>query len=164
MTKGPGTPKDGVLVAGDSGNDIELFAVPGVHGCMVANAHPELRAWCAEHAGPKLFQASQDGPGGIFQALEHFGFLTHEEPRPAEVEVRRAVVGMQTAEIDLYCGVLPEASPDHVASLGDVRACWGWQGGGCGGSWAVAVGLAALLDGVGCCVGSSLRGLLWEGG
>ena len=51
-----GEPKDGVLVNGDSGNDIELFAVPGVRGCMVANAHPELKKWCDAHPSPNLFQ------------------------------------------------------------------------------------------------------------
>ena len=51
-------PKDGVMVCGDSGNDIELFAVPGVRGCMVVNAHPELRAWCDAHPSPSLFQVS----------------------------------------------------------------------------------------------------------
>jgi len=51
-----GTPKDGVLVNGDSGNDIELFAVPGVRGCMVVNAHPELKKWCDAHPSPNLFQ------------------------------------------------------------------------------------------------------------
>lgn len=51
-----GAPKDGVLVNGDSGNDIELFQVPGVRGCMVVNAHPELKQWCDAHASPNLFQ------------------------------------------------------------------------------------------------------------
>jgi len=51
-----GAPKDGVLVNGDSGNDIELFAVPGVRGCMVVNAHPELKKWCDAHPSSNLFQ------------------------------------------------------------------------------------------------------------
>ena len=53
-----GAPKDGVLVNGDSGNDIELFAVPHVRGCMVVNAHPELKKWCDAHPSPNLFQVS----------------------------------------------------------------------------------------------------------
>lgn len=49
-------PLQGVQVNGDSGNDIELLAVPGVYGCMVANAHPELREWVDKHGGThKLF-------------------------------------------------------------------------------------------------------------
>ena len=62
-------PKDGVMVCGDSGNDIELFAVPGVRGCMVVNAHPELRAWCDAHPSPSLFQASPASV--IFNAMCH---------------------------------------------------------------------------------------------
>lgn len=73
------TPTPLVLVAGDSGNDIDLFAVPGVRCCMVANAHPELREWCQSQLqssdGDRLFSADQDGPGGIVQALHHFGFV-----------------------------------------------------------------------------------------
>ncbi len=52
-------PTDGVLVNGDSGNDVELFAVPGVKGTMVANAHPELREWCDAHASDNIFQVHQ---------------------------------------------------------------------------------------------------------
>ncbi|KAL6783992.1 SPH3 [Auxenochlorella protothecoides x Auxenochlorella symbiontica] len=119
MDGGAGRPRDGVLVAGDSGNDIELFAVAGVHGCMVANAHPELRAWCDAHASSTLFQASEDGPGAIFQALEHFEFVKHAEPRPAGVAVRRAVVGMTTAAAELFCGIAPQPPTDTVARLGE---------------------------------------------
>ena len=30
--------------------------VPDVKGCMVANAHPELKEWCDAHPSPSLFQ------------------------------------------------------------------------------------------------------------
>lgn len=53
-----GWPREGVLVNGDSGNDVELFAVPRVRGCMVANAHPELRDWCTANASPNIFQVT----------------------------------------------------------------------------------------------------------
>lgn len=59
MEAGGGRPEEGVMVCGDSGNDAELFAVPGVRGCMVANAHPELRTFCDEHASDNLFQVGQ---------------------------------------------------------------------------------------------------------
>ncbi|KAA6424811.1 MAG: sucrose phosphate phosphatase [Trebouxia sp. A1-2] len=72
-----GAPKDGVLVNGDSGNDIELFAVPGVRGCMVVNAHPELKKWCDAHPSPNLFQASKRCAGGIVEALQHFKLAKH---------------------------------------------------------------------------------------
>ena len=64
IEKGAGLPADGVLVCGDSGNDIELFAVPGVRGCMVVNAHPELRKYCEAHASENIFQVlcSAGGP------------------------------------------------------------------------------------------------------
>ncbi|GLC60342.1 hypothetical protein PLESTB_001601800 [Pleodorina starrii] len=89
-------PVDGVQVNGDSGNDIELFQVPGVCGCVVANAFPELREFArkrqqqakeeeeeqrpagATHAC-KVFQASEPCAGGILQALRHFRLL----PPPA---------------------------------------------------------------------------------
>eukprot|EP00891_Asterochloris_glomerata_P006266 jgi/Astpho2/6266/fgenesh1_pm.00088_%23_25_t len=67
-----GAPKDGVLVNGDSGNDIELFAVPGVRGCMVSNAHPELKKWYDAHKSPNLYKASRRCAGGIVEALYNF--------------------------------------------------------------------------------------------
>lgn len=65
-----------VLVCGDSGNDVELFEVPHVHGCIVANAHKELRDWydtCGKD-NEKMFFCSKEGPAGIVECLRHFGF------------------------------------------------------------------------------------------
>ncbi|PNH06984.1 Sucrose-phosphatase 1 [Tetrabaena socialis] len=87
-------PPDGVQVNGDSGNDIELFQVPGVRGCVVSNAFPELRQFAeraaeaagAEAAGARgsgasdcvIFQATEPCAGGILQALRHFRSLPLE--------------------------------------------------------------------------------------
>jgi hypothetical protein len=68
-------------VNGDSGNDIELFQVPGVRGCVVSNAHPELRNWATAALDPSsgiatpatLHIAQQPCAGGIVQALLLFG-------------------------------------------------------------------------------------------
>jgi sucrose-6-phosphatase len=67
-----GLPEDGVLVNGDSGNDIELFEVPGVRGCIVGNAMEELRSWAAEHPSENIFQAQARCAGGIIEAIQHF--------------------------------------------------------------------------------------------
>lgn len=49
-------PSEGIQVNGDSGNDAELFEVPGVYGCVVSNAMPELAAWADAHPSDKLFR------------------------------------------------------------------------------------------------------------
>lgn len=51
-------PTDGIQVNGDSGNDAELFEVPGVYGCIVSNAMPELAAWADAHPSDMLFRCS----------------------------------------------------------------------------------------------------------
>lgn len=72
MKEAVGAPHDGVLVNGDSGNDIELFEVPNVMGTMVSNAHAELREWVEAHPSPNIFMATQRCAGGIIEALKHF--------------------------------------------------------------------------------------------
>jgi sucrose-6F-phosphate phosphohydrolase len=97
-----------VLVAGDSGNDVELFAVPGVRGCVVANAHAELREWCAAAgAGDRVLEATRDGAGGIREALHHFGLAAARAEGGGEAPAagrgagalrrRRAVVALHLA-------------------------------------------------------------------
>jgi sucrose-6-phosphatase len=73
-----GPPPDGVLVCGDSGNDVDLFEVPGVRGVVVANAHEELRAWAAAHRSAAVFEAGERCAGGIVAALRHFGLVPED--------------------------------------------------------------------------------------
>ncbi|KAI3431372.1 hypothetical protein D9Q98_004427 [Chlorella vulgaris] len=100
MESKAGRPEVGVMVCGDSGNDIELFAVPGVHGCMVANAHSELSNWCEAHGSDQLFRATKDGPGGIVEALHHFSF-----PNPAKSDTvqRRLALTSNLAWYEDWC-------------------------------------------------------------
>ena len=103
LAAGPGTPGEGVVAAGDSGNDVELLAAgeeaegederekesskgrviarcpPGVvvRGVVVANAHPELRAWAEGKRGKGsatsvVFEAKERCARGIVEALRHF--------------------------------------------------------------------------------------------
>lgn len=70
-----------ILVCGDSGNDIDLFTVEGIHGVIVSNAHEELIQWHQLHGSiTKIFCASQRCAGGIVQALEHFSLGPHLSP------------------------------------------------------------------------------------
>lgn len=101
LAAGPGAPEAGVVAAGDSGNDVELLAAgeeeaeageegakgrvrvrcpPGVvvRGVVVANAHPELRAWAESRRGrggaetSVVFEAKERCARGIIEALRHF--------------------------------------------------------------------------------------------
>ncbi|PSC72019.1 Sucrose-phosphatase 2 [Micractinium conductrix] len=108
LDAGPGRPEAGVMVCGDSGNDVELFAVPGVHGCMVANAHAELRQWCAANGHDKIFAATRDGPGGILEALTNFSFLN---PSPPDTVPRRqALVAQQEWAEEWVNGSVPRGA------------------------------------------------------
>lgn len=82
------------LASGDSGNDVELFRVPGVFGCAVANAHPELVDFCERNPSDHIVRASRRCAGGIVEALEAKGLLSHAEPRPETVHRRRMLVSL----------------------------------------------------------------------
>lgn len=121
-----GAPRAGVLVAGDSGNDVELFEVEGVHGCVVGNAHPELRAWCRDNGSTRVFQATQDGPGGIVEALERFDFVAGAHgghPDPDALGRRRAGCWTSVWRESWMAGHAPKESMQEVSkSLGP-----GWE-------------------------------------
>lgn len=64
---------EGVVVAGDSGNDLSMFeAYP--QGIVVANAQPELLALREQGSGSHFFAAAP-GAGGVAQGLRHYGVL-----------------------------------------------------------------------------------------
>ena len=64
--------RDRVVVAGDSGNDCELFEA-GFPGVVVANAQEEILACIRE---PFHYRSGLPGARGVLDGLEHFGLVT----------------------------------------------------------------------------------------
>lgn len=61
-----------VLVAGDTGNDLGMFLLPGAKGIVVQNALPELMT---EVARLPVFVAPSPLADGVLEGLRHFGIL-----------------------------------------------------------------------------------------
>ncbi|KXZ53756.1 hypothetical protein GPECTOR_6g673 [Gonium pectorale] len=141
-------PTDGVQVNGDSGNDIELFTVPGVRGCVVANAYPELREFAARAVGAAkaaaikaveagdcggsqarecaVFEATEPCAGGILQALRHFWSLPPDCFHDAGASARHAdddaAGGAPGPSLPAQALVVAAAHMSQVAD-GAVAAC-----------------------------------------
>ncbi|WP_244514693.1 HAD-IIB family hydrolase [Ensifer sp. LCM 4579] len=64
---------DEVVVAGDSGNDCEMFEMPHVRGVVVANALAELRDAASLHR--RHFLAPSCHADGVIEALRFWGVL-----------------------------------------------------------------------------------------
>ena len=58
---------DRVLVAGNSGNDVDLFRHQ-FHGIVVGNAHPELKRL----GGHRVYLAREDHARGVVEGLRHW--------------------------------------------------------------------------------------------
>lgn len=59
-----------VAVAGDTGNDRDMFTLPSVRGIVVGNALDELRRLAADE--PRHYQARRARADGVIEGLEHF--------------------------------------------------------------------------------------------
>jgi hypothetical protein len=115
-------------VNGDSGNDVELFQVPGVRGCIVANAHPELLAYyqaqlAADPAGTaaRLHLAASQCSGGIMDALLAFGSVVRGDP---QLGLRTMVTQMgllQSNALAGNLGTLSAPGASWVTPSGRVR-------------------------------------------
>ena len=65
-------PLEEILVAGDTFNDLSLFAA-GYKGVVVGNAEPGLLQATADwHA---IYQAREEGAGGILEAIQYFNLI-----------------------------------------------------------------------------------------
>ncbi|KAH7352656.1 hypothetical protein KP509_19G056600 [Ceratopteris richardii] len=113
-----------VLVCGDSGNDIDLFTVKGVHGVIVSNAQEELVKWhWLNNSNGNILRASQRCAAAIVEALHHFNFGPHVHQTEKICEkplhnsdysshlgaVHREVVGLNMFMVKWLLGEVPNS-------------------------------------------------------
>lgn len=68
-----GLTHDEVVVAGDTGNDLSMFQVPGVRGIVVGNALPELKTIAAGRED--IYRAEGEIADGVLEGLAHWGVI-----------------------------------------------------------------------------------------
>lgn len=68
-----GVAADHVVVAGDSGNDVDMFVAP-FRGIVVGNADEDLRAL----TGGAIYFATDHHAAGVLEGLRHWGALARE--------------------------------------------------------------------------------------
>jgi sucrose-6F-phosphate phosphohydrolase len=66
-------PASRVLVAGDSGNDLDMFR-PDFRGIVVGNADHELKALTGEH----IYHAQATHASGVLEGLVYWGVIKHQ--------------------------------------------------------------------------------------
>jgi len=107
-------PLDRVLVAGDTGNDISMFRLPGVRGIIVENALPELYEATVDVT---TYSSRQILADGVLDGLCHYGVVcvlpTKEETR---VTRRELTPGFQMLFTGTKLGSLSESEKSFVAT------------------------------------------------
>lgn len=78
LCQGLRVPLESVLVAGDTGNDHEMFLLPGIRGIVVQNALPELHAEVLRLA---VYVSEASMADGVLEGLRYFEVIP-SEPRP----------------------------------------------------------------------------------
>lgn len=69
-----GIPASHVAVAGDSGNDVDMFLAP-FRGIVVGNADDDLKAQQADH----IYHAQATHAAGVLEGLSYWGVIPQEE-------------------------------------------------------------------------------------
>jgi sucrose-6F-phosphate phosphohydrolase len=114
-----GVPAEGVIVAGDTGNDASMFRVPGVRGIVVENAHPELFGATVDLP---TYQSRLVMADGVLDGLRHFGVIT-DLPPAAQTEIPAAQMPPEFRQLftGARLGSL-NASERELIALGYARA------------------------------------------
>ncbi|MFJ6385780.1 trehalose-6-phosphate synthase [Kitasatospora sp. NPDC092039] len=115
---------EGILVAGDSLNDLSLFRF-GAHAVVVAGAEPALLTALAEDS--RVHRPDRAGAAGIHAALLDLGWISPEPDSGCSVSVRSASVRSDSGGPDLTGS--PAPARGHSLVVAYHRPPLHWDGG-----------------------------------